>query len=709
MQHLKPWHWLFLWLSLVWFSLSHATTSIPGFELVKAQHRASEVQWLDRSGQLLQTQRVDWQRRQGKWLDIDQVSPALVRVLLHAEDRRFYEHEGVDWYAVAGTAWSSLWGQRLRGTSTISMQLVDLLGLGSGRVVGQRSWSAKWEQARLAQQLESSWTKTQILEAYLNRVPFKGELVGVDAMARVLWQKQAFALTLPEAALAVAMLPSPNAQPFVLQQRSCALWRGIQPQADCATQQAYNRLALQRLVQPAWGNPNQAPHWGRYVAGTTPSVASMQTSVDGVLQQQGQAIIHHHLSDLRRSNANDAALLVLDNVSGQVLAYVGSSTYSHAEQFDHVQAKRQAGSTLKPFLYQLALEQQRITAASLLADTSAQFSTPYGMYVPQNYDERFMGWVSARVALAGSINIPAVRLVAQVGVDTFQQYLQRLGFDLPHAADHYGLGLALGGVEVSLWQLTNAYRSLARLGAYSEPCVTLSCESSASIRVADKAASWITQQLLADNTARAITFGLDSALDTPFWTAVKTGTSKDMRDNWTVGFSERYTVGVWVGNTDGTAMHQVSGISGAAPIWHDVMRFLHQTVASHSPLAPDQVVCQSVRFVNHFEPSRKECFIAGTQRSQVVLEGEASVAARIVTPLHEAIYALDPDIPSTQQQLTLQAQLSTAKPIVWRIDGDVVSTEREFHWIPRPGKHVIELIDQQSLQRLDTITIDIRG
>lgn len=685
---------------------------IPSFTEVKAQHSNSDQLLFDRHGNLLQHTRTNWQQRQGDWLSLGAISPALTKVLLHAEDRRFYEHRGVDWYAVAGTGWSAIRGHSLRGTSTISMQLVDLLNLGSGRRVGQRSWSAKWQQARLAQQLEKHWSKAQILEAYLNLVPFKGELVGVDAMARVLWQKQAFALSLPEAALAVAMLPSPNAALERLQQRSCILWRSINPQADCQAQQWRNKQALKRLAQPAWGNPQEAPHAARFIM-QHDAQPLLYGSIDKTVQQQAQIIMQRHLLDLDGSNAKDAAVLVLHNPSGEVIAYVGSSEQSQAAQYDHVQAKRQAGSTLKPFLYQLAIAQKRITAASLLADTSAQFSTPYGMYVPQNYDEQFMGWVSARVALASSMNIPAVRLLAQVGVDDLQNYLQQLGFDLPYNADYYGLGLALGGVEVSLWQLTNAYRSLANLGLYSAACFTLGCETSEQ-RIAPEGATWIIQNILADNTARALTFGLDSVLNTSFWTAVKTGTSKDMRDNWTVGFSEQYTVGVWVGNTDGSAMHDVSGVSGAGPIWQALMQFLHTSTVldtgsgSFAPELPEAVLCTQVSFINHSEPPRQECFLAGTERQEIRLSSNNVDKSRIITPLNQAIYAFDPDIPPAQQRIVLRTNIAFGDGVRWKINGKLISNAAQFAWPLQVGLHRIELIQASTNSLLDTVFIQVK-
>lgn len=682
---------------------------IPRFEQVKQQHSHSDFLLRDRKGRLLQAQRIDWHRRQGEWLTLEQISPAVLRMVTQAEDRRFYTHSGVDWYAVAGSAWGALWGQSLRGASTLSMQVVDLLGLGPKRQAGRRSWQAKWHQAQLAKQLEKEWTKAQILEAYLNLVPFRGELVGINALARVVWQKQAVALSLPEAALAMAMLPSPNASPERLLQRSCILWRSITPEADCKTQRGPAMQALQRVAQPAWGNPNSAPHAARFIQRQHLLTSEITSSLDQTVQHETQRLMQRHLLDLKAHHATDAAVLVLHNTTGQVIAYVGSSTDSLAVEFDHVQAKRQAGSTLKPFLYQLALAQQRITPASLLADTQAQFSTPYGMYVPQNYDEQYMGWVSARVALASSLNIPAVRLLSQVSVEDFQSYLKQLGFELPYGPEYYGLGLALGGVEVSLWELTNAYRSLANLGNYNEPCFALACpHATASLQPA--AATWLVQDMLSDNTARALTFGLSNVLQTPFWSAVKTGTSKDMRDNWTVGFSADFTVGVWVGNTDGSAMRgSISGVSGAAPIWQDVMQFLSAATTGDSrPARPDGVICAWITFDNHTESARQECFLAGTEREQVRLVTTTVGRGRITSPLEHATYAIDPDIPLEQQRITLSSDLAEAQSVRWRINGVQVSNQPVYVWPLEPGRHRIELLQSTSTTVLDTVTIQVK-
>jgi penicillin-binding protein 1C len=265
---------------------------------------------------------------------------------------------------------------------------------------------------------------------------------------------------------------------------------------------------------------------------------------------------------------------------------------SDAAQVDGVTARRQPGSTLKPFIYELAFERRLITPASLLDDSPAQIATTNGLYLPQNYDKDFKGWVSARTALGASLNVPAVRVGAMLGPDTLLARLNALGLALPESGGYYGHALALGGADVTLLALTNAYRSFANGGVFTP--VALRSTIANPQRVADAGAVYLVTDILADNAARARTFGLDSALVTGGFAAVKTGTSKDMRDNWCIGFTDRYTVGVWVGNASGEAMHHVSGVSGAAPIWQALVRQLHQGQPSRRPLMPAGVVAEAV-------------------------------------------------------------------------------------------------------------------
>ena len=374
---------------------------------------------------------------------------------------------------------------------------------------------------------------------------------------------------------------------------------------------------------------------------------------------------------------------------------------------DGVQAARQAGSTLKPFLYELAIEERLLTAASLLDDSPVNIVTPGGLYVPQNYDRDFKGLVSLRTALSSSLNVPAVRTLTLLGTDPFVERLRALGFDyVTQDGDYYGYSLALGSAEVSLWQLANAYRTLAQ-GGVASPVRLLPGEPVRGKRVLDRAAGFIVTDILADRLARSVTFGLDNPLATRYWAAVKTGTSKDMRDNWCVGFSSRYTVAVWVGNFDGSAMWDVSGITGAAPLWLEIMNYLNAGSPSQPPAAPPELERMTVTFGDELEPPREELFLPGTAVSQMLPKAPASGAASIVYPADGQIIAVDPDIPMDSQRVQFQAQAAPAGSS-WRLDGALVAGTGGVLWSPAPGRHRLGLLDAAG-RTLDTVEFEVRG
>nr|MCU0973673.1 penicillin-binding transpeptidase domain-containing protein [Burkholderiales bacterium] len=326
-------------------------------------------------------------------------------------------------------------------------------------------------------------------------------------------------------------------------------------------------------------------------------------------------------------------------------------------------------STLKPFLYELALEQRLLTAASLLDDSPVNLVTPAGLYVPQNYDKEFHGTVTVRTALAASLNVPAVRALMLVGTDPFVARLQSLGLNqITEDGDFYGYSLALGSAEVALWELVNAYRTLANGGVASELTLHPRSAVPAATRMLDAAAAWIVSEILSDRTSRSLAFGLDNPLATRYWSAVKTGTSKDMRDNWCVGYSDRYTVGVWVGNFGGEPMRGVSGVSGAAPVWLAVMNALHEGQESRRPPRPDGLVAVEVAFVDGVEARRPEFFVAGTEAAVVRMKRTSKVLPRIAYPAVGTVIAFDPDIPAANQRVVLRMQ-----PVVtgyrWRVNG----------------------------------------
>jgi penicillin-binding protein 1C len=720
---------------------------VVSFDEVKREFRSSDTAVLDRNGELLQRVRTDATVRRGQWIALADVSPALRMAMVLSEDRRFYEHSGIDWRAVSSAAWANLWNTRTRGASTITMQLSGLLDEDLRRANSGRTFTQKIGQTVAAAQLERSWRKDQILEAYLNSVPFRGEIVGIDALSRTLFGKAPSGLDAREASVAAALVRAPNAKPAMVAQRACEVMRAMEPgqKIDCDALDMFTSAAVQRRAFDA--NEGIAPHAARRVlrelreAGEATAAApaaaasrqaapkdpAVRTTLRAPLQRFALDALQRHLKELRGRHVEDGALVVLDNASGEVLAWVGSSgPLSQAAEVDAVTALRQPGSTLKPLLYAQAIAERRLTAASLIDDSSAQINTANGLYIPQNYDRKFKGPVSVRTALAASLNVPAVRTLVMVSPESFARQLRAAGLPLRESGDYYGYSLALGSAEVSLLSLANAYRALANGGRFGPttliarppaptPGPTARAGASAAAPIFDPRAAFIVGDVLSDANARTRTFGLDSLLSTRFWTAVKTGTSKDMRDNWAVGWSQRYTVGVWVGNASGASMWDVSGTSGAAPVWAEVMRFLHAREPSRAPRPPAGLTEARVAFGpgadgNPLEAARSEWFLEGTEQPLFALDTGAgasagAAAARITAPADGTILALDPDIPPLHQRVHFESE---GRGVQWRIDGKHFARGNSAQWLPWPGRHVIELVDATG-KVVDQRKLEVRG
>ncbi len=678
-------------LALTLLGFSAAASSLPDFQAVKQGWRPSDATLLDRSGEPLQAQRMDFSVRRLAWTPLSGVSQALRQAVVSAEDRRFYQHRGVDWRALASAVLGGAGEGRLRGASTLSMQLASLLDPALRPASGRRSLAQKWRQIQAALELEQRWGKDQILEAYLNLAGFRGELQGVAAASAALFATHPSGLGPDQALLLAAMLRAPNAAATTLARRACALGHAVGQAPDCAALTQTAAAALDREVLAA-PSPHLAPHLARRLLREPGQ--SLQSTLDGGLQRRVLQILRGQLQGLAYSNVRDGAALVVDNATGDVLAYVGSAGSASRSQVDGVRAPRQAGSTLKPFLYGLALEKRYLTGASLLDDAPLNLKTASGLYIPQNYDREFKGLVSVRSALAGSLNIPAVRTLMLVGVERFRERLREHGYaGIQRSGEYYGYSLALGSAEVSLWEQVQAYRSLA-LGGMLRPLRVLPDEAEGpGRRVLDPAAAYIIADILADRSSRALTFGLANPLAGRFWAAVKTGTSKDMRDNWCIGFSRRYTVGVWVGNFEGDSMREVSGVSGAAPAWAEIMAALDDGTAGEGPAVPDGLQRQALRFEPPQEPPRQEWFLAGTETATVRLTDPATRRARIEAPADGVLIALDPDIPVEHQALLLSA--SPRRPgWSFQLDGQrLADADAVFKWQPRPGAHTLELLD----------------
>lgn len=709
-----------------------AAQALPRFDEVRQTHLPSDLTLLDRHGVALQTIRVDDRARRLPWVSLQDMSSPLRQAIVMSEDRRFWVHSGVDWQAVAASAWANLWNQRTRGASTVTMQLAGLLDSDHARPRGGRSVTAKLGQAWQARALEQQWRKSDILEAYLNLVPLRGELVGLPALSLTLFGKHPSALDAQESAITAALVRGPNASPALVSQRACQVLRLMRSGHRCLGLGAFTEAALRRRGGMPLGE-QAAPHAARQVlaalrqAGVDgsehPWPATVRTTLDASLQRLAASQLRQQLRELSHREVEDGAVIVLDNRSGEVLAWVGSAgALSSAREVDGVIARRQPGSTLKPFIYQLAFERRLLTPASLLDDSPISLSTSNGAYTPQNYDRRFKGWVSVRQALGSSLNIPAVRAGGLVGSEAIAQRLNSLGLGLSKTGGFYGPGLALGSAEVTLRDLSNAYRTLAQ-GGWHAPVVWLKDPAIPFARprprrALDAAATYLITDILADNNARAATFGLDSLLATRGFAAVKTGTSKDMRDNWCIGYSDRYTVGVWIGNASGAPMQAVSGVSGAAPVWARLMAALHQGAPSRAPAPPPGLVQQQVQFTGWPQPeaSRQEWFQAGTQQALWRVQDAPPATRAIAQPQPGAVYALDPDMPAGVQRVVFRASGAFAEPAespqrdapaTWWLDGRPIGHGRIIQWSPIMGKHRLELRRGRDL--LDRIYFEIRG
>jgi penicillin-binding protein 1C len=553
-----------LWIALPLPSGTLAAGADPGLVL------------LDRSGRELRTTRAeDGSRR--RWVPLAEIDPDLVAAFLAAEDRRFYRHGGVDLRAIARAAWSNLRaGTIVSGGSTISMQLARMLR------PAPRTWIGKARQVAWALRLERHLDKQAILQQYLNRVPLGQGAVGVESGASLYFATGSRDVSLGQAALLAGLARAPSGDnPLVSQIRAERRRNAVLASlvaVGYAMPEAGRRAESEPVLTAGRRTPFLAPHFTTQVARWSerngpPASGIWRTSLDLGLQEELEAEARHTVELLAARGGRHAAAVVLDNASGEVLAWVGSPNFwaDTAGQVDMVVSPRQPGSALKPFLYALAFD-RGYTPATILADIARVYQTSTGPYAPRNYDRRYHGPVRAREALGSSYNVPAVELAERLGVSSLLQVLHGAGFaSLSRSAEYYGLGLALGNGDVSLLELANGYRALASGGLWrpfrwraAAPGETVE----PGIRVTSERSAALVLDILADPVARIPAFGLATPLDFPFPVAAKTGTSRHFTDNWAVAATGGFTVAVWVGNFSGRPMDGVSGVSGAGPLLH---------------------------------------------------------------------------------------------------------------------------------------------
>ncbi|MGC8763454.1 MAG: penicillin-binding protein 1C [Acidobacteriota bacterium] len=719
---------------------------------------------VDRKGRPLY-ERLSRQEARSTWLEPASIPPLVEAATLAAEDHRFYRHPGVDPVALLRAAWNDLRAGRIReGGSTLTQQAVKRL---TGR---PRTAAGKLREMVLALRLEHRLDKRQILALYLNVAPYGNQAEGIGAASRTYFGCDPGHLTPAQAAFLAGLPQRPSAfNPYRHFREARARQRWVLARMAALGSldgEGLRRALEERIVLRRPERPFLAPHFvERVLERCPPGTVRVRTTLDLDLQGRVNRIVEAGRRDREAHGASAAAVVVLHNATGEILAYEGSGDYfagASGGAIDGARTPRQPGSALKPFTYALAFD-SGFTPASVLPDLPQHFPTAEEgvVYSPRNYDGRFRGPLRAREALAGSENVPAVVLLSRLGAGRLLSLLRALGLStLDRTASYYGFGLTLGDAEVRLDELCGAYAALARGGLYLPLRDTLEREGGEEgealpppqpRRLLSPLAAYWTAHILADPEARAWAFGRGGSLDFPFPVCAKTGTSQAYRDNWCLGFTREVTVGVWVGNFDGRPLKGASGVTGAAPLFHEVLLEAQRHLRGGLPgpldpfpvdppegLVPVEVCALSGGVAGPFCPSRvseafpreripEPCrwhlpsgrvawpseYRAWARSAGRLTEEESRLAAPAAPPAHGkpprpldlvsppegAVYLLDPTLPPTFQTLPLRASVSgPPRRLTWTVDGREVgrcSSEESLEWPLSRGEHTVEVRDGQ--------------
>jgi len=678
-----------------------------------------------------------------------EIPPMLVHALLAAEDKRFFSHGGIDMLAIARAAWDNIRSQRIvSGASTIHQQLIK----NTTAQTGKRTLWIKIIEALQARRLAMSWSREDVLAAYANRISFGNLMTGAATAASGYFHKPLGDLTPAECALLAALPQSPSRlNPFRNLEAVLPRQRHILDQMHQLKwlDDEQHRVALsQKIVLQRFSGGFEAPHAIEMLRGES-NATTIRTTLDATLQQQVETITAQRLESLKGRHVTHGAVVVIENATGAVLALAGSRDFFAQDggQLNGAWSPHSPGSALKPFTYLLAFE-RGATPASIVTDLPIEFATASGTYRPENFSLRSFGPMTYRHALGNSLNISAVRVLDSIGgAETLLPRLRELGLStLTEDAAHYGLGITIGNASVRLIEFANAYACLARLGRFKPSMLLLDASAAEERRLLGENESWLIADILSDNQAREMAFGSYSVLRLPFKCAVKTGTSSTFRDNWTLGYTPEFTVGVWVGNFDNTPMQDVSGVTGAGPIFRDVMLHLHEkhpatwferpAAISHdridprtgkrlTPQTPPARLSREEFFIADRLPSVAQAsdydargratlpreYAAWVQSSANWLgdlvttdEADARPMLRITNPIPGTVVILDPDIRNKGNHLLLQAAGSTQ--LRWICKTLEISTEGTHTLaILKPGRHEIEALDETNGLRAKTFVI----
>ena len=633
---------------------------LPSIDSLPGAYLTPSIRITDRNGHLLY-EIIPQEGGRNTTLSSDNIPKCLKDATIAVEDKNFYTNPGIELTGILRALWINIrGGETLSGGSTITQQIARNLLLSEDERT-ERTLRRKLREATLAWQMTRKLSNDEILASYLNQMNYGGMAYGVEAASQTYFNKTASELLLPECALIAGLPQAPGAynpftNPELAKERQSVVLGLMEKNGFISHEERISAESTPLSFNPT-PYPFEAPHFVWLIKDQIDRLINLgklnpnqslivRTTLDLDVQHLAESVLKRRIAEFKAEetaishNVNNAALVVLDPKSGEILALVGSVDFfdeSIHGALNMAITPRQTGSAFKPFIYALALDLAQPnawTTATPIIDVSTTFTlrddTPY---TPRNYDEREHGIVSVRQSLGSSLNIPAVKTLQKVGIENTLDLAKKLGITSLDRADQYDLSLALGGGQVSLLELSTAYATLANNGYFTGHTSLLdihdadgnllySADVKPPLQILDPKLVWLISDILSDDSARSIGFGVNSTLKLDRPAAVKTGTTTNFHDNWTIGYTPDLVVGVWVGNSGYEAMHNVTGLTGAAPIWHEVMRDLLQGRPVQNFEQPDGLTQVEVCDISGLLPSplcphiHTEWFIAGTEPTQ---------------------------------------------------------------------------------------------
>ena len=649
--------------------------------LAQIEADASMTQFLDRNGEPLNYSYASYWNVHDK-LPLYRIPERLQKMFVASEDKRFFEHGGTDWRARASAVVQNVRaGKVVRGASTLTEQVVRMI------FPRPRTYLSKLQEGLDAARFERRYSKADILEFYLNQVPYASNRRGVLQASKYYFSKTPDRLSLREMTALTVLVRAPSSyDPYRYPERLDALVsRQLQKfkESGVISDREYEKASKERLRLSSPSLRVSAEKFLAYVKSVVPlDGRARKTTLDVFLQAKVGRLARSRLKDMKRRGVNDVAVLVLERRTGNVLAWVGESLDGGTADFDPVTVLRQPASAQKPLLYALALS-EGLTAATKIRDAPFSAVVGKGVHRFHNYSNVYYGDVTLRQALGNSLNIPALKVIGFVGVSEYLDFLKRLGFShLDKDAQYYREGLALGNAEVTLLELTRAYLMLANAGVLKDVRVAEAQPETQGVRVLPESVATLIGDILSDPQARRLEFGGDSILNFPVQTAVKTGTSTGYRDAWAMGYSSEFVVGVWMGNLTYRPTDEVTGALGPALLLRSVFGALNEN-ADTAPLY------LSPKLERRRTDNGTELFATDVPEARMPRGKEGVYLSK---PEDGIFLALDPRVPTEFQKYRFELEgMPDGAEITWVVDGKEVgkSKEADFFWPLERGEHTV--------------------